>query len=233
MAHEYADVDDLKDRLGVPDDDGREATLAQAVTTASRWVEHQLGGRHFYATTATRYYSPHWHYPYSAYGFASGGYPWGNPERPGGGGYADMRIIVDDILSVTAVATDEDNDGVYETTWTVGTDYWVGPRNAPAEGKPYKTINRNINNGRRIFPPWEESVAVTGSYGYSTTVPDEIRDLTLYVAQLFSREVMEFAIPGVDSYQLGTDLKVDWRGYDLPLPYRRIIEQYRDGPFGV
>ncbi len=233
MAHEYADVDDLKDRLGIPDNDGREATLAQAVTVASRWIENQLGGRRFYATNSTKYYSPLWHYPRMGYGFASGGYPWGNPERPSGGGYADLRIVVDDILAVTAVATDEDNDGTYETTWTVGTDYWVGPRNAPSEGKPYKTINRNQSTGRRVFPPWEESVSVTGSFGYSTTVPDEIRELTLYVAELYSRDIMEFNIPGVDSYQLASDIKIDWRGYDLPTQYRRTLEQYRDGLFGL
>ena len=101
--------------------------------------------------TETRYYSPEQR-RIGEHGWAS--YSLGSyvQSQSWGTGYASSRIVIDDAVSVTSVATDLDGDGVYETTWTVGTDYWVGPRNAPARGQPYRTINRNLAVGRQVFP---------------------------------------------------------------------------------
>lgn len=229
MATSYAIVGDLEDRLGIPINDSRETALQQAIDAASRWVDRQTG-RRFYATTETRYYTAIWQYPrWGQYGTSYGDYPWGNAERPGGGGVAGQHVAIDDFVSVSAVATDADGDGVYETIWTSGSDYWLGPKNAAADSKPYRSVNRNQVVGRYVFPPWENGISVTGSAGYSASAPDPIRELTMWAAMQFAQPVLEMSVPGVQSYQLGTDLKVTMQSGDVPPAMQAIIDQYRDG----
>ncbi len=228
----YADAGDLGDRLGIPpaDDDPRSVALQQAVDAASRWVDRQTG-RRFYATAGEiRYYTAIWQYPrWGQYGTVYGDYPWGSPDRPGGGGVAGQHVSIDDFLTVSEVATDTDGDGVYETVWTVNSDYWLGPRNAAADGKPYRSVNRNQVVGRYVFPPYENGIRITGSAGYSATVPDQIRELTMWAAMQFAQPVLEMSIPGVQSYQLGVDLKVTMQSGDIPPAMQAIIDAYRDG----
>lgn len=231
MLTSYADVGELADRLGIELNGSRETALEQAINAASRWVDRETG-RRFYATTETRYYTAIWQYPrWGQYGSAQGDYPWGNPERPGGGGVAGQHIVIDDFVSVSAVATDSDGDGVYETAWSVNSDYWLGPRNAAADGKPYRSVNRNQIVGRYVFPPWDNGISVTGSAGYCDIAnrPDPIRELTMWVAMQFALPVLELSIPGVQTYQLGSDLKVTMQPGDLPLAMQKIIEDYKDG----
>lgn len=233
-APDYADVHDLEDRLGIPFSDTRESTLVQAVSAASRWVDKQTA-RRFYTVTEARDYTAIWHYPsdgYSGYG-NFGGYPWGYPERPFGGGRAGRHIVIDDFVSVSAVATDDNGDATYPTAWTVGTDYWLGPRNATAEGKPFRSINRNMVTGRYVFPVWENGVRVTGACGFSTAVPDGIRELTLGVAMLFARPVMEMSIPGVSGYKMTSDISITMAPEELSPMLREILEHFRDPLFGV
>ena len=51
------------------------------------------------------------------------------------------------------------------------------------------------------------------------------------MAELLSRDVMEMSIPGVSTYQLGTDLRATMAPTDLPMAYQKVLEQYRDAPF--
>jgi hypothetical protein len=233
MTAVYADVDDLKDRLGISLNDARESTLNQAIAAASRWVENQLGGRRFYTVNETRYYTLEQTgrtMSSMGYGLSYGGGAWSVQSATWGMGSAS-RIVIDDAVSVTSVATDPNGDGSYDTPWTVTTDYWVGPRNAPAMHRPYRTINRNLAVGRYGFPWWEDSIQVSGAFGYATTAPDEIREVTLAAAELFARDVMEMSIPGVESYSLSTDLKVNMAPADLPMVCQKTLTQYRDTQF--
>src|SRR5215468_8521285 len=112
---------------------------------ASRWVDKETGHR-FYSTTETRYYNALDRYlPSQAWAIET-------LERPAG---SPSRIEVDDVRNVTQVATDEDGDGTYERVWTTPGDYWLGPRNAPSNGQPYKYVNRNAATSRYLFPMWE------------------------------------------------------------------------------
>ncbi len=233
MVASYADVGDLEDRLGIPLNDSRETALQQAVDAASRWVDRQTGCR-FYATAGEiRYYTTIWQYPrLGQYGSSYGDYPWGNPERPGGGGFAGQHVAIDDFITVSEVATDSDGDGTYETVWAVNSDYWLGPRNAAADGKPYRSVNRNQAVGRYVLPPYENGIRVTGTAGYSATVPDPIRELTMWAAMQFAQPVLEMSIPGVQSYQIGTELKITMAPGDVPPAMQIIIDQYHDGFLG-
>lgn len=77
-------------------DDG---VIEDLVEKASRAID-QYTGRQFYATSATRYFTPEW---------------------------SDL-LFVDDLLSVTTLKTDEDGDRTYEVTWAT-TDYDLEPFN--------------------------------------------------------------------------------------------------------
>lgn len=227
--HRYAETALLRDRLNI-DSDERDLALGQVLDAASRWVDNQTR-RRFYATTETRYYTARWRYPHSDSHGMGGDFPWGNPERPGGGGFAGQHIAIDDFMSVSAVATDDDGDGVYETTWTVGTDYWLGPRNAVVDGKPYRSVNRNQVTGRYVFPPYENGIQVVGSAGFSAAVPDPIRDLTLTVAEIMARPFLDMSIPGVQTYKFGDQLSLSMKTEDLPPLAKLTLDQYSDPVF--
>lgn len=227
----YATADDLKDRLGISENDSREGALREAIDAASRWIEQQTG-RRFYVASATevRYYTAAWRYPQSAGAF--GDFPWGNPERPFGGGLASLQLAIDDMVAVTDVATDVDGDGTYETVWTLNTDYFLAPRNAIAQGKPYRQIHRNQVTGRYTFPPYENGIRITGSYASSSSTPADIRTLCLMAAELFCRPLLDMAVAGTQTYQLGTELRVSMSSEDLPPLGKMILEQWRDPVFG-
>lgn len=227
-ANRYADLAVLRDRLHVDDSD-RDLALGQCLDAASRWIENQTR-RRFYATVTTRFYTAYWRYPRGqSHGWSD--FPWGNPERPGGGGYAGQHVAIDDFISVSAVATDIDGDGVCETAWTVNTDYWLGPRNAAADGLPYRSLNRNQITGRYTFPPYENSISVTGSAGYSATVPEPIRELCLMVAESFARPILDLTIAGVSTYKLGDQIQVTMDSKELPPLARQILTEYQDPAF--
>lgn len=82
-------------------DTTRDAFIEQMIEAASRWID-QHTGRHFYALTATRYYTA----------------------------IDGLVLRVSDLASVNALKTDEDGDRAYETTWAA-TDYDLLPYNDP------------------------------------------------------------------------------------------------------
>ena len=217
----YCSVDQLRDRLGLSDHT-RDDALYEVCSAASRWVDRRTG-RRFYTVNETRYYTA----SYSGWN----GYGWAwikdwNYERPSGGFWTAQYINIDDFVSVTAVATDEDGDGVYETAWTAGTDYWLAPRNAIAEGKPFRTIYRNVATGRFIFPSWPNAISVTGASGASTDTPDPIREIAIEVAMLMSRPLLDMVVPGVKSYKIGAELDVTFGDDEISRHARAILNEY-------
>src|ERR1051325_9296483 len=105
MANLYATVAQLMDRMCIPTDDDREASLSEILEGASRWVDEQTGHR-FYSSTETRYYSVRIPSDLPYRDLDASERPWP--------GLAPARVEIDDFLSVTQVATDEDGDGTYE-----------------------------------------------------------------------------------------------------------------------
>src|SRR6185503_17932331 len=89
----YCSVSDLKARLGITDTTD-DTLIGTAVDGASRAVE-EICGRYFWNGTDTRTYVPE-----SIYGQQ-----------------------IDDLVSVSTFKVDFDGDGVYEQTWTQGTDF--------------------------------------------------------------------------------------------------------------
>jgi hypothetical protein len=139
-----------------------------AIEAASRWIDEYTGSR-FYATSETRYYTADWY---------------------------DL-LYVDDLISITTLKTDDDWDGVYETTWAT-TDYILEPRNAALRSFPYRQIRINVN-GNYSFPRnVSEGVQIVGSFGYSSAAaPAPIRQACLMLAhRLWRRKDAIFGVAG-------------------------------------
>lgn len=146
----YCTLDELKARLDLLDT-ANDAVLEQTIEAASRTVD-MLCSRHFYASTETRYYTPEF--------------------------WDELRM--DDLVSVTTLKTDEDADGVYETTWGA-TDFVLDPPNAASDGRPYTRV-AITPAGAHAFPMYQRrGVQITGSFGWPS-VPVAIREATLMLA---------------------------------------------------
>lgn len=200
----YASVSELKDRLGFTDPD-RDFALDRAIESASRWIDKTLGTR-FYTTAGTpevRYYSVT---------------------------NCGWEIAVDDVLSVSEVATDANNDGTYETIWTANTDYRLGPANAALKGEPYRKLEKVWYSGRFFFPAFDRAIRVTSdSFGYCTlaNVPPSIRELTMMVAQKMAPEILDATLPGTQTYKLGNEITVTMASQELPPLAQTILRQFR------
>jgi hypothetical protein len=136
--------------------------LEGLLETGSRALEN-VCHRRFYGKAETRYYT------------AEDGY----------------EIQVDDFTSVSALKTDDNGDGTFETTWTTaayslkyGNNY-----NAALDGKPYTQIEATESGGLTFPVAIRKGVLVSGVCGYSagtassTACPKPIHDATLLLAE--------------------------------------------------
>lgn len=102
----YCTPEMLKSRQGITDAYDDDQ-VGGACRAVARWIDRKFCQRHFYQRTATLTF------------------------------VATSRscLALPDLVSVTALKTDTDGDGVYETTWSTA-DYQLLPANAPNEGEP-------------------------------------------------------------------------------------------------
>jgi len=128
----YTTLPNLKRALAIgTTDEADDVTLLRCLERASRRIDDHCG-RHFYAVSETRYYSP---------------VSW-------------QSLRVDDLLSITSLATDEDDDRDYDYTWAV-TDYDLIPDN----GFPKWRIETTPLGSYR-FPVARRSVKIVGLFGH-------------------------------------------------------------------
>ena len=113
----YADLTSLKSAsyLNIASVTTHDTYLRRLLDAASRMIDKECD-RFFFVQTETRYYD---------------GKPSGMP--------------LDDILSITTLKLDEDEDATYEATLTEGTDFYLYPYNT--------------------FPKWKGIIAPQGGYG--------------------------------------------------------------------
>jgi hypothetical protein len=170
----YCTLAELKASLNITDsvDD---TALEAAITSASRMIDDYTE-RFFYVngsvgSPVTRYYTA----------------------------LDPYTINVDDITTVSEIATDDNFDFTYGTVFTT-TDFMVEPINNPIKGFPY---NRLLAIGSYIFPyQLPQAVRVKGVWGF-TAVPPEVNMATLIQSsRLFGRRQSPFGIAG--SPEMGT-----------------------------
>lgn len=98
-----------------------------------------------------------------------------------------LRLRVHDLVSVSAIATDEDGDLAWERPWA-SSDYLLYPTDAASTAgeavRPFTEVRVSLATGsnKYTFPVgYERSVKITGVWGWPS-IPPVIRDVVLLEA---------------------------------------------------
>ena len=193
----YATVEELKSRLQITGT-ADDFELTMAVQAASRSID-QICGRYFWRGTDTRTYVPQ--------------------------GIAQQSV--DDLVSVTTLKVDRDGDGVFEETWTPGTDYALTPFNSASstgEQRPYTGFI--IVNAARYLPfiwLWShlDRIQITGVFGWPAVPPLVKQAALIAAADLFKLKDAAFGVAGI------SDLGV-MRVQNNPMVYQ-MLGRYLSG----
>jgi hypothetical protein len=172
----YATVEELKSRLTITDTTD-DFELTLAAQAASRSID-EICGRYFWRGTDTRTYIPESMY----------------------------RQSIDDLVSVTTLKVDQDGDGVYEQTWTAGTDYALevapGRYNTGSKGELWPYTAFTVTTSGKYLPfiwPWRhlDAIQITGVFGWPA-VPPAVKHATLIAAaDLFKLKDAPFGVAGI------------------------------------
>ena len=83
-------------------------------------------------------------------------------------GPADTQLRLPDLVSLTSLTSDDDDDGTFETTWAA-TDYELVPRNAsPTEhwGAPYTALRVLSRGTKQRFERGHSRYRIAGVWGF-------------------------------------------------------------------
>lgn len=174
LANQYATVDEIKARFAISDtvDD---YLIRKAIKAASRQID-KLCRRRFYAdaTATARTY-------------------WRD---------STTHTYVDEFWTTSGlvVATDQDDDGVFELTWVAG-DYQLEPLNGIVDGESGWPFNLIRAVEAKTFPAAKRpGVQVTAKWGWAS-IPDDIREATLLsAAELFKLKDAPFGVAGFGEF---------------------------------
>lgn len=196
----YITADALKATLEMTGTTFADADVTLAIGAASRAVD-TVTGRRFWLdadVNQIRYYTPR-----------------------------SCRLLqIDDLHTMTSIKIDRSGNGNFSETWTLGTDYVLEPFNAPVEqpARPYETIRVRARSGRWFPDCIEQSVKVTGQFGW-TAVPDDVTAATGIIAAKLVRRGREapFGIVtvGIDSGAAMHIARMDPDVYTLLHDYTR------------
>jgi len=152
MTSAYADLDTLKSPAVLNlTGNAFDSRLLALLEDVSRWIDTHCN-RHFYVLTASR--------------------------RFDGTGGTQLRIP--DLVSLTTLSSDEDQDRVFETTWS-SSDYLLYPLNAEPQqpwGRPYSRLLVDVAAGSRAaFPSGPSTVEIAGRWGFREETQDSGADI--------------------------------------------------------
>jgi hypothetical protein len=173
-ATNYIELEELKSSAELKGTSFADQDLLRAIGSASRGFDNATGRRFWLDTGSAnvRYYTP------------------------------DMaRLLpIDDLVTLTTLKIDRTGDGVYEETWTNGTDFVLEPFNAPVDvpARPYEQIRVRQLSGRYFPCYYEKSVEVTGQFGW-LTVPEDVKAAVSMIAARTAKRIREapFGVAGI------------------------------------
>lgn len=114
-------------------------------------------------------------------------------------------VLVDDLVSVSSLQTDDDANGTYETTWTANTDFKLAPINAALDGFPYTEIDTSVTAPRNFPKDVYLGVRVAGVFGFPSTPDAVIQAAIIQANAVWSSRTSPFAVIG--SQDLGGILR--------------------------
>jgi hypothetical protein len=193
----YCTLAELKARLGIAlTDTADDATLEQVITAVSRQIDNETGRRFWVnATDEIRYESS---------------------------SFSDVLFLVEDVVSLTALATDGDASRTWATTWAA-TDYALLPANAALDGVPYTWIEI-APNGNYTFPRGRNAIKLTGKFGWSAAPAPIKEGCLLQCERIFLRKDAPFGVAGSpETGMLRIKAELDPDVQRLIAPYRRYV----------
>ena len=152
-------------------------TRLLAILVSASRVIDNLCGRTFYVETATKYFD------------------------------AQNPLFVDDLLSVTTLKTDEDNDGTYENTLTENTDFYLYPLNR----YPKTRVKITPSGSYGSFGYFMKGCEIIGLWGYGsgisatpyTTSGDSVQD-----ASGISDTITTITVTDADNFSPGQTILI-------------------------
>jgi len=163
-----------------------DSEFARLATAASRIIDRLTGrkpGAYYVDADETRYFD------------GRVGFNW-NRARQNYTAFSEERMLWIGELAAAptsvSMTVDTPRSGNFTalayTTLTSG-DYFMRPYNALDDGLPYNEIALDPYNGTyALWYPWEQVVQVVGKFGYSATVPADIKQATIIQAvRMFKR----------------------------------------------
>lgn len=206
MANEYVTLSALKATLNLSTESFADADIGVALEAASRGVD-DVCHRRFWAdpdANQVRYYNP----------------------------FAQQILKIDDLVTLTTLATDPGGDGTFELTWTLNSDFTFGPQNADADGFPWEIVKVHPN-GRYIFPKdMPRSVKVTAKFGWPA-IPPKVISATGIIAHKLLRRAREapFGIVSMIGADSGVAMRIARNDPDVMFLLDRYIKG--TGPSGA
>ena len=191
----YVTRADLKTRLDIPSaDTGSDAMLDAMIEAVSNQINHFCGRVFWTASAEVRYFDAQF----------------------------EDYVEIDDLVSLSALATDLNQDRAYSIAWA-STDYELSPVNAAAASRPYTLIWMHPT-GRYAFPAGRKTVKITGTWGWPA-VPKMIAEATfLQCARLYQRRNSPMGVAGPNEFgQLTPLAPIDPDVKTLLWPFVRAI----------
>lgn len=193
----YCTLAELKVRLQIETSDTTEDTrLEQVVMVSSRAIDAYCN-RVFYTTTEARYFTAE----------------------------SGSQVFVDDLTSVSELATDNSGQGTYETTWD-SSYYHLYPYNAAGKEEPYSAINVSPLSIYG-FPVYPKAIKITGNWGWVfTTAPKPIQEACILMsARLYQRKSAVFGVQGTNALGSTTigSIPID---NDIKMLLSRFVKRY-------
>ena len=181
----YVELEAFKATLSLTGQSFADRDAKDALAAASRAVDLLTGQRFYLDADAAqiRYYTSPGYEASRAVVYGGVGHHYGRRDR------THQALVVDPIVELTSLDVAPDSSGAFSQNWTAGTDFVLEPRNAPADGMPYRRI-RLLPAGRYPWPGYPNSIRVTGRFGWAT-VPAGVREATTLIAARMFKEARE------------------------------------------
>lgn len=203
LTNAYVELLEFKSTVELTGTSFQDEDIELGLVAASRGIDLSTG-RRFYSDTVdqTRYYSP-------------------NSVR---------WVAIDDLNTLTSLATDEQGNASFSKTWTENTDFVLEPLNAAADGFPFRSVRANPRSSLYFPTAYPRTVKVVGKFGWSSC-PPAVKQATIMIAERIIKQAREapfgvvaFGLEGaaVRAAAIARDPSISW----LLEPFNRSSGAY-------
>lgn len=172
----YARLEDVKNQIGGGvKSDTTDPVLLSILENVSRGAEGHVG-REIHSRVATRYFN--------------------------GSGKAYLALTGDDLISVTTLGVDENDDGTYERVLVENTDYFLEPANGSHK---YRVVLATRGTQIGAFVRGQRAIRIVGRWGYW----DEAEAVTTLGAAVTDTTGTSLTVADGMAFSIGETVRVD------------------------